>query len=51
VTELTIDDGQPLHVKAVSVYPEFSSRAIRRSTVEKTPVEITEESTSTSWSN
>jgi trigger factor len=44
VTELTIDDGQPLHVKAVFEFiPEFSIEGYKTVTVEKTPVEITEE--------
>ena len=44
VTELTIDDGQPLHVKAVFEFiPEFSIEGYMTVTVEKTPVEITEE--------
>jgi len=44
VTELTIDDGQPLHVKAVFEFiPEFSIEGYKTVTVEKTSVEVTEE--------
>jgi trigger factor len=44
VTELTIDDGQPLHVKAVFEFiPEFSIEGYQTVTVEKPSVEITEE--------
>jgi trigger factor len=44
VTELTVEDGQPLHVKAVFEYvPEFSIEGYQSVTVEKPPVEITEE--------
>jgi trigger factor len=44
VTELTIDDGQPLHVKAVFEFvPEFSIEGYQSVTVEKPSVEITEE--------
>jgi trigger factor len=44
VTELTVDDGQPLHVKAVFEYlPEFSIEGYQSVTVDKPPVEITEE--------
>jgi trigger factor len=44
VTELTIDDGQPLHVKAVFEFiPEFSIDGYKTVTVEKTSVEVTEE--------
>jgi trigger factor len=41
---LTVEDGQPLHVKAVFEYvPEFSIEGYQSVTVEKPPVEITEE--------
>ena len=44
VTELTVDDGQPLHVKAVfEFFPDFSIEGYQSVTVEKPPVEITEE--------
>ena len=44
VTELTVDDGEPLHVKAVFEYvPEFSIEGYQSVTVEKPAVEITEE--------
>jgi trigger factor len=44
VTELTIEDGQPLHVKAVFEFvPEFSIEGYQTVTVEKPSVEITEE--------
>ncbi|MGD0546327.1 MAG: trigger factor [Terracidiphilus sp.] len=44
VLELTVEDGQPLHVKAVFEYiPEFSIAGYQSVTVEKPPVEITEE--------
>ena len=44
VTELTIEDGQPLHVKAVFEFvPEFSIEGYQKVTVEKPPVEVTEE--------
>jgi trigger factor len=44
VTELTIEDGQPLHVKAVFEFiPEFSIEGYQTVTVEKPPVEVTEE--------
>jgi trigger factor len=44
VIELTIDDGQPLHVKAVFEFiPEFSIEGYQTVTVEKPSVEITEE--------
>ncbi len=44
VTELTIEDGQPLHVKAVFEFvPEFSIDGYQKVTVEKPPVEVTEE--------
>jgi len=44
VTELTIEDGEPLHVKAVFEYiPEFSIEGYQSVTVEKPTVEITEE--------
>jgi len=44
VTELTVDDGQPLHVKAVFEFiPEFSIEGYQQVTVEKHSVEVTEE--------
>lgn len=44
VTELTVEDGQPMHVKAVFEYiPEFSIEGYQTVTVEKPTVEITEE--------
>ena len=44
VTELTVDDGEPLHVKAVFEYiPEFSIDGYQSVTVPKPSVEITEE--------
>jgi trigger factor len=44
VTELTIDDGQPLHVKAVFEFiPEFSIEGYEKVTVEKPKVEVTDE--------
>jgi trigger factor len=44
VLELTVEDGQPLHVKAVFEYiPEFSIEGYESVTVEKPSVEITEE--------
>jgi trigger factor len=44
VTELTVDDGQPLHVKAVFEYiPEYSIEGYQSVTVDKPSVEITEE--------
>jgi trigger factor len=44
VTELTVEDGQPLHVKAVFEFvPDFSIEGYQSVTVEKPPVEITEE--------
>ncbi len=44
VTELTIEDGKPLHVKAVFEFvPEFSIEGYESVTVEKPSVEITEE--------
>ncbi len=44
VTELTVEDGAPLHVKAVFEYvPDFSIEGYQRVTVDKPPVEITEE--------
>jgi trigger factor len=44
VTELTVDDGQPLHVKAVFEFiPDFSIEGYQSVTVEKPTVEITEE--------
>ena len=44
VTELTVEDGQPMHVKAVFEFvPDFSIEGYQTVTVEKPPVEITEE--------
>jgi trigger factor len=44
VTELTVDDGAPLHVKAVFEFvPAFSIEGYQNVTVPKPPVEITEE--------
>jgi trigger factor len=44
VTELTIEDGQPLHVKAVFEFvPDFSIEGYQAVTVEKMPVEVTDE--------
>ena len=44
VTELTVEDGQPLHVKAVFEFiPEFSIEGYQNVTVEKPSVEVTEE--------
>jgi trigger factor len=44
VTELTVEDGQPLHVKAVFEYlPDFSIEGYQTVTVEKPTVEIAEE--------
>jgi trigger factor len=44
VTELTVDDGQPLHVKAVFEFiPEFSIEGYDKVTVEKPKVEVSEE--------
>ncbi len=44
VTELTIEDGQPLHVKAVFEFiPAFSIDGYREVAVEKPSVEVTEE--------
>ena len=44
VTELTIDDGQPLHVKAVFEYlPEFSIEGYQGVVVEKPSVEVTDD--------
>jgi trigger factor len=44
VAELTVEDGQPLHVKAVFEFiPEFSIEGYQTVTVEKPSVEITEE--------
>jgi trigger factor len=44
VTELTVEDGEPLHVKAVFEFiPDFSIEGYQSVTVEKPPVEITEE--------
>jgi len=44
VTELTVEDGSPLHVKAVFEFiPAFSIEGYQTVTVEKPSVEITEE--------
>jgi trigger factor len=44
VTELTVDDGAPLHVKAVFEFlPEFSIEGYQSVTVDKPSVEVTEE--------
>jgi trigger factor len=44
VTELTVEDGEPLHVKAVFEYiPDFSIEGYQTVTVDKPSVEITEE--------
>ncbi len=44
VTELTIDDGEPLHVKAVFEYmPEFSIEGYKDVVVPKPPVAVTDE--------
>ncbi|MGC1461711.1 MAG: trigger factor [Terracidiphilus sp.] len=44
VTELTVEDTQPLHVKAVFEYiPDFSIEGYQSVTVDKPSVEITEE--------
>jgi trigger factor len=44
VTELTVEDGEPLHVKAVFEFiPDFSIDGYQSVTVEKPAVEITEE--------
>jgi trigger factor len=44
VTELTVEDGEPLHVKAVFEFiPEFSIEGYQAVTVEKPPVEVTDE--------
>jgi trigger factor len=44
VTELTVEDGQPLHVKAVFEFiPDFSIEGYKDVTVPKPPVEVTDE--------
>jgi trigger factor len=44
VTELTVDEGAPLHVKAVFEYlPDFPIEGYQSVTVPKTSVEVTEE--------
>ena len=44
VTELTVDEGQPLHVKAVFEFiPDFSMDGYQSVTVEKPSVEVTDE--------
>jgi trigger factor len=44
VAELTVDEGQPLHVKAVFEFvPDFSIEGYKDVTVEKPSVEVTEE--------
>ena len=44
VTELTVEEGQPLHVKAVFEYlPDFSIEGYEQVVVDKPSVEVTEE--------
>ena len=44
VTELTVDEGQPLHVRAVFEYlPDFSIEGYEQVVVEKPSVEVTDE--------
>jgi trigger factor len=44
VTELTVDEGQPLHVKAVFEYiPDFTIEGYEQVVVEKPSVELTDE--------
>jgi trigger factor len=44
VTELTVEDGQPMHVKAVFEFvPEFSIEGYQTVTVEKPSTEVTDE--------
>ncbi|MGA8742508.1 MAG: trigger factor [Terracidiphilus sp.] len=44
VTELTVDEGQPLHVKAVFEYlPEFSIEGYEHVVVDKPSVDVTDE--------
>lgn len=44
VTELTVEDGQPLHVKAIFEYlPQFSIEGYKDVVVEKPSAEVTEE--------
>ena len=44
VAELTVEDGQPLHVKAVFEYlADFSIEGYQSVTVDKPPVEVTDE--------
>ena len=44
VTELTVEDGAPLHVKAVFEFiPEISIEGYQTVTVDKPPVEVTDE--------
>ncbi len=44
VTELTVEEGQPLHVKAVFEYmPEFSIEGYEEVVVEKPSVEVTDD--------
>jgi trigger factor len=44
VTELNVEDGQPLHVKAVFEYvPDFSIEGYQDVTVPKPPVDVTED--------
>jgi trigger factor len=44
VTELSVEEGQPLHVKAVFEYiPEFSIEGYKDVTVPKPPAEVTDE--------
>ena len=51
VAELTVEDGQPLHVKAVFEYlADFSIEGYQSVTVDKPPVDVTdEEFASASW--
>jgi trigger factor len=52
VTELTVDDGQPLHVKAVFEFiPAFSIEGYEKVIVEKPAVEVTEEEFQQEMSN
>jgi trigger factor len=44
VTELTVEDGQPMHVKAIFEFvPEFSIEGYQTVTVDKPSTEVTEE--------
>ena len=43
-TELTVEDGQPLHVKIIFEFvPKFSIEGYQKVTVDKPPVEVTED--------